>query len=174
MSEQKPPREWIKTEHFKETEFGPMKTGHTVVIRECAQCDALASQLEAANAEKQRHFEVALEAETRAQQRTKERDQALVEVERLRKQTTTSMSGFDSGFNFGQKTTIARPPKQDHDVGAQLIKTLAENKDLRSWCAKLEAALEMAQSNMFVTAPGVIRDCFESTLTDYRAWRDGE
>ena len=29
---------WKKTEHFKETEFGPMKTGHTIEHIDCS-CD---------------------------------------------------------------------------------------------------------------------------------------
>lgn len=32
---------WKKTEHFKETEFGPMKTGHTVEQTDCPNCEKL-------------------------------------------------------------------------------------------------------------------------------------
>lgn len=37
---------WKKTEHFKETEFGPMKTGHTVEHTDCERCKALAESNE--------------------------------------------------------------------------------------------------------------------------------
>lgn len=36
---------WKKTEHFKETEFGPMKTGHTVEYTSCESCEKLRTKL---------------------------------------------------------------------------------------------------------------------------------
>lgn len=39
---------WKKTEHFKETEFGPMKTGHTIEHTDCVRCNELRAKLAAA------------------------------------------------------------------------------------------------------------------------------